>query len=162
MIDGVPKPPISISDIQILDGAIKAIQILKDHNLVPVVVTNQPDVARGNTTQSNAEAINALIGAAVNIEYFYTCFHDDIDVCDCRKPAPGLIHRAGIDLDLDISKSYLVGDRWRDISAGQIVGCRCFFIDYSYSERKPQMPFTSVTSLLEATYLIVGDKYGTK
>ena len=162
LVDGVPNPPISISDVQILDGAIEAIQILKDHNFVPVVVTNQPDVARGITTQSKAEAINAFIGTTLKIEHFYTCFHDDSDLCGCRKPATGLIIRAAQELELDIQRSYLVGDRWRDISAGNAAGCQTFFIDYSYAERAPEMPFTAVSSLLEATYLMVGDKHGTK
>jgi D-glycero-D-manno-heptose 1,7-bisphosphate phosphatase len=162
LLDGVPKPPISISDIQILEGAIEAIQILKDHNFIPVVVTNQPDVARGFTTQSNVEAINTFIGNALEIEHFYTCFHDDSDLCGCRKPSPGLIICAAQELKLDTSRSYLVGDRWRDISAGQAVGCQTFFIDYSYPELKPKMPFKEVSSLLEAVNLMVGEEYGTQ
>ena len=156
LVDGVPKPPISISDIQIIDGAIEAIQILKDHNFVPVVVTNQPDVARGITTQSNAEAINSFVGTVLKIDYFYTCFHDDIDNCNCRKPLPGLILRASQELNLDTRKSYLVGDRWRDISAGNAAGCQTFFIDYSYPEQGPEKPYTRVFSLLEAAKIILG------
>jgi len=156
LVDGVPKPPSSISDIQILDGAIEAIQILKDNNFVPVVVTNQPDVARGITTQSNAEAINAFVGNSLKIEHFYTCFHDDSDFCACRKPAPGLIFHAAQELNLDTRRSYLVGDRWRDISAGNSAGCQTFFIDYSYPEQGPEKPYTRVFSLLEAVKIIQG------
>ena len=156
LVDGVPKPPSSISDIQILDGAIEAIQILKDNNFVPVVVTNQPDVARGITTQSNAEAINAFVGNSLKIEHFYTCFHDDSDFCECRKPAPGLIFHAAQELNLDTRRSYLVGDRWRDISAGNSAGCQTFFIDYSYPEEAPEKPYTRVFSLLEAVKIIQG------
>jgi D-glycero-D-manno-heptose 1,7-bisphosphate phosphatase len=154
LVDGLPKPPSSISDIQILEGAIEAIQILKDHNFIPVVVTNQPDVARGFITQSNVEAINTFIGNALEIVHFYTCFHDDSDLCGCRKPAPGLITCAAQELKLDTSRSYLVGDRWRDISAGQAAGLRTFLIDYPYPEKQPQMPFIRVKSLLEATRII--------
>lgn len=162
MINGVPKPPTAVEDVEILAGVIEAIQILKNHDFVPVVVTNQPDVARGVMTQSQVEAINTYIGFVTDIKYFYTCFHDDADICDCRKPAPGLIYRAAHELELSVDLSYLVGDRWRDISAGQAAGCQTFFIDYSYSELKPKMPFKEVSSLLEAAYLMVGEPNGTE
>jgi len=162
LLDGIPKPPTSIEEVEILDGVVEAIQILRTHGFVPVVVSNQPDVARGDATQLQVNAINNHIGAETNIEYFYTCFHDEDDRCDCRKPAPGLLYRAAIELDLSLDESYMVGDRWRDISAGQSAGCENFYIDYSYSEIKPKMPYKKVSSLLEAVNLMVGAKHGTK
>jgi D-glycero-D-manno-heptose 1,7-bisphosphate phosphatase len=162
LVDGVPRPPTSVGDIEILAGVIEAIQILKNHDLVPVVVTNQADVARGGVTQSQVEAINARIGDATKIEFFYTCFHDDDDLCDCRKPSPGLIYRASRELDLSVQGSFLVGDRWRDISAGQAAGCQTFFIDYSYPEKRPEMPYTTVYSLLEAVLILTGDPNAAK
>jgi D-glycero-D-manno-heptose 1,7-bisphosphate phosphatase len=162
LVDGVPNPPSSLEDVEILTGVIEAIQILSDHDFVPIVVTNQPDVARGITTQSQVEAINKYVGLVTGIKHFYTCFHDDADLCNCRKPAPGLIYRASKELQLSVCESFLVGDRWRDISAGQLAGCQTFFIDYSYAERMPKMPFRKVFSLLEASHLIIGEQYGTK
>jgi D-glycero-D-manno-heptose 1,7-bisphosphate phosphatase len=162
LVDGVPKPPSCIEEVMILDGVVEAIQIIKHHDLLPVVVTNQPDVTRGFTSKSQVEAINSHIGAAVDIHHFYTCFHDDTDKCNCRKPSPGLIFQAALDLELDVRQSFLVGDRWRDISAGQSAGCQAFFIDYSYLEPIPKKPFTKVDSLIEAVRLMVGDRHGTK
>lgn len=159
--DGVPRPPTTVADVKILGGVIEAIQILKNRNFVPVVVTNQPDVARGLTTRPQVEAINAYIGMVTDIDHFYTCFHDEVDFCDCRKPAPGLIYRASQELGLSVHNSFMVGDRWRDISAGQAAGCQAFFIDYSYSELKPNMPYQTVSSLLEAANLMVGEQNGT-
>jgi D-glycero-D-manno-heptose 1,7-bisphosphate phosphatase len=156
LFDGVPRPPSCIEDVEILDGVVEAIEILRNCEFVPVVITNQPDVARGSTTQLKVEAINSYIGEATNINYFYTCFHDEIDLCNCRKPAPGLIHQAVLELGLTLHGSFLVGDRWRDISAGQTAGCQTFFIDYSYSEIRPKMPYTKVSSLLEAAHLMAG------
>ncbi len=161
IIDGVPKPPASVEQVEIIEGVVDSIQLLKFHEFIPVVVTNQPEVARGTTSRAHIEAINSFIGGATNIEHFYTCFHDDADECDCRKPAPGLIFRAAIDLDLDVANSFLVGDRWRDVSAGQNAGCRTFFIDYSYLERAPLLPFTRVSSLLEAVQIMTGESSGT-
>jgi D-glycero-D-manno-heptose 1,7-bisphosphate phosphatase len=162
LIDGIPKPPTYVSDVEILPGVIEAIQILKNHDFVVVVVTNQPDVARGVTTQSQVESINAFIGVVTGIKHFYTCFHDDPDLCNCRKPAPGLIYSASQELGINVHDSFMVGDRWRDISAGQAAGCQTFFIDYSYSELKPKMPYRKVFSLLEAVNLMVGEKHGAK
>ena len=161
LIDGVPKPPNSIEEIEIIEGVIEAIQILKDCNFVPVVVTNQPDVSRGFTTEVQVNQMNAQVGAITDIQYFYACFHDDGDFCDCRKPKPELIFRASRELDLDTNQSFMVGDRWRDISAGQAAGCKNFFIDYSYLEKAPSPPFTRVFSLLEAVQIITGDQNGT-
>lgn len=162
LVDGVPKPPTNVDEVVIIVGVIEAVKLLKSRNFIPIVVTNQPDVARGVTTQTQVEAINTYIGVTTKIEYFYTCFHDDIDMCDCRKPEPGLIKRAVTDLNLDISNSYLVGDRWRDIEASQKAGCQAFFIDYSYQEKSPEMPFTRVSSLLEAVQIMIGEPNGSK
>jgi D-glycero-D-manno-heptose 1,7-bisphosphate phosphatase len=156
LVNGLPMPPSNLGGVEIMDGVVEAIRILKENNYVPVVVTNQPDVARGLTTENCVNDINKFIGTVTGIDYFYTCFHDDEDLCACRKPAPGLILRAATDLNLNICKSFMVGDRWRDISASQAAGCKAFFIDHSYPETQPKMPFTRVTSLLEATKLMTG------
>lgn len=156
LVQGTPKPPKWVEDIEILPGVIDAIQILQRNDYLPVVVTNQPDVARGITTKMHVDAINDYVGAATGINYFYTCFHDDVSRCECRKPSPGLILQASKELGLNTLKSYLVGDRWRDIAAGQSAGCQSFFIDYSYSEQAPEKPFIKVSSLLEAAQLIIG------
>lgn len=157
VVGGIPFPPRTPNEVVVLEGVEKAIRMLKLNDFVPVVVSNQPDVARGKTSISEVEAINKRIRAETSIEYFYICAHDDADGCDCRKPNPGLILNAAKDLDLDLSSSFMIGDRWRDVAAGVKAGLRCFFIDYSYSERAPEQPFTRVSSLLEATYLVIGE-----
>ena len=159
---GVPLPPTCVADIVILEGVVEAINIFKALEFIPVVITNQPDVARGRITRDEVIAINDFIGAATCIEHFYTCFHDDVDACNCRKPLPGLIYQAAKELKLDIPNSYIVGDRWRDVSAGQAAGCKTYFIDYSYSEITPEMPFTRVSSLLEAAQAIAGGSSGAR
>lgn len=158
LISGNPTPPRTLKEIEILEGVVDAIELLKIHHFVPVVVSNQPDVARGRTTIEQVEWLNTFIGMRTNIHYFYTCFHDDKDQCSCRKPLTGLIDRAVIELNLNIAESFLVGDRWKDIEAGQRLGCSCFFVDYSYPERRPNPPFTPVSSLLEAVEIVTGVK----
>ena len=158
--EGFPRPPKEIEDVFILDGVIEAVDMLKLHNFLPIVITNQPDVSRGLITRQKVEQINGYIRSVTGINHFFTCYHDDSDLCGCRKPAPGLILRAIEELGLDISESFMVGDRWRDIEAGQAAGCRTFFIDYSYPEKQPTKPFIKVSSLIEAAEVIIGGLNG--
>lgn len=153
--NGVPVSPQSLKEVEILPGVKKSILLLHQHGFDIVIVTNQPDVARGLVTRDSVTKINELLKLDLGINHFYTCFHDDLDNCSCRKPEPGLILKAAQDLAIDISRSSLVGDRWRDIAAGQKAGCKCFFIDYEYMERSPTPPFTQVSSLFEATRMIL-------
>ena len=157
LVNGCPVPPSNVEEVEILEGAVEAIALLKKKDFVIAVITNQPDIARRKAAQWQVDEINSAIGRALEIEHFFICPHDDNDFCGCRKPAPGLIQRAASDLGLDIAKSFFVGDRWRDITASQRAGCRAFFIDYSYAEQEPEMPFTRVSSLIEAANLIVRD-----
>jgi D-glycero-D-manno-heptose 1,7-bisphosphate phosphatase len=156
LLNGKPTPPNTPQDVEILEGVVEAIETLKLHDYVPIVITNQPDVARGLITKDEVIAINAYIGRVTKIGHFYTCFHDDSDSCVCRKPQPGLIYQAAKDLAIDIKNSHLIGDRWRDIAAGQAAGCKTFFIDYSYDEKQPQLPYSTVLSLKDAVEIIIG------
>ena len=159
VVDGIPLPPKNLSDVEILTGVKEAVKLLNESNFEIVVVTNQPDVARGKVSIETVKAINFYLGKELGIKHFFTCYHDDSDACDCRKPKPGLLLNAARDLDLDLQESFLVGDRWRDIAAGQAVGCLSFFIDYGYREKSPHLPFTQVSSLIEATRLILENNH---
>jgi D-glycero-D-manno-heptose 1,7-bisphosphate phosphatase len=91
------------------------------------------------------------------LDEFKTCYHDDGDGCKCRKPLPGAIIEAAVEHSIDLSKSFMVGDRWRDIAVGQAAGCKTFFINNRYSERNPDIPDFIVSSLLEAQQIILGE-----
>jgi D-glycero-D-manno-heptose 1,7-bisphosphate phosphatase len=155
VVDGVPLPPKSLKDVEILDGVKEATSLLIANKFILVVVTNQPDVARGTVTRGAVEEINAYLGQELSLEHFFTCFHDDIQGCDCRKPKPGLLQKSAEILGINLHESFLVGDRWRDVSAGQAVGCTCFFVDHGYNEKSPVLPFTKVSSLIEAAHSIL-------
>lgn len=155
VLNGVPTPPKDLDSVEVIDGVKESIELLSKNGFEIVVVTNQPDVARYVVSQDSVEAINAFLGQELGINYFFNCFHDDEQNCGCRKPKPGLILEAAQRLNLDLKKSFLVGDRWRDVSAGQAAGCESFFIDYGYMEKQPILPFTRVSSLIEATRLIL-------
>jgi D-glycero-D-manno-heptose 1,7-bisphosphate phosphatase len=157
IVNGRPTPPQSLDQLQILPGVIEALVAIRALGLKIAVVTNQPDVARRKISKSSVESINGRIQELTSIEHFYTCFHDDRDDCLCRKPKPGLIELAAEDLGVDLIGSYVVGDRWRDIEAGQNSGCFCCFIDNLYDEKQPNPPYVKVSSLAEAARIIQGD-----
>jgi D-glycero-D-manno-heptose 1,7-bisphosphate phosphatase len=148
--EGKPYPPKVVSEVKILPGVMEALELLRSVNFELVVVTNQPDVARGTSTIKEVSEINSYISNLLDLEKFYICYHDDSDHCDCRKPKAGLLLKAAIELDIELTASYMVGDRWRDIGAGQAAGCGTYFINYNYDEPDPISPFITVTSLLGA------------
>jgi D-glycero-D-manno-heptose 1,7-bisphosphate phosphatase len=151
----IPCPPSNILEVKILPGVKEAIELLMYNDYLPVVITNQPDITRGSTTLWDVQKINEYIGDKTGISHFYVCTHDNLDYCNCRKPKPGLIEVAVEELDIDLSSSFLVGDRWKDIEAGQAMGLPSFFIDYAYLENEPPQPFTRVSSLLNAVKIIL-------
>ena len=153
--EGRPFSPRSINDLVILDGVREAISLLHEHGFITAVVTNQPDIAQGHTTVEVVLELHKAISRETGLQNFYICSHDDKNQCECRKPNIGLFREAARDLDLDVSKSFIVGDRWKDIEAGQRAGCKCFFIDNNYSEQHPTPPYHVVASLLEAATIIV-------
>jgi D-glycero-D-manno-heptose 1,7-bisphosphate phosphatase len=154
LVKKIPTPPRSLAEIKIIEGVVEAVQIILDCKLLPVVITNQPDVARGTVTKKEIEVLHDRIAHLTGIRHFYTCFHDDKDNCKCRKPKPGLVNDASKELDIAVEASFLVGDRWRDVALGQSLGCQTFFIDYSYPEIQPKKPYTPVSSLLEAMQIV--------
>jgi len=153
--DGKPYPPQSLGEIEILPGVAEAIRSLKAAGYLVVVVSNQPDVARGTQSREAVESMNRHLGSILGIEHFQVCYHDDGDNCHCRKPKPGLLTDAAALLGIDLSGSVLVGDRWRDISAGKAAGCRTIWIDRGYRERQPEDFDLRAASLLDASQWIV-------
>lgn len=155
--DGKPYPPSSLVELEILPGVREALQKLHDANYLLVVVTNQPDVARGTAKREDVEKMNAFLSSQLPIDDFKTCYHDSDDKCGCRKPLPGALLEAAQEHNIDLSKSFMVGDRWRDVEAGTSAGCKTFFINYRYAEQKPETPDFIVSSLLEAKTIILGE-----
>jgi D-glycero-D-manno-heptose 1,7-bisphosphate phosphatase len=152
--NGKPKAISQIKDLRIFPNVKEGIQKLVLSKFQIVVITNQPDVSRGITSLDQVELLHKKISELTGIRYFYTCIHSQNDNCACRKPKTGLLELAAKDLGIDLSKSFLVGDRWSDIEAGNKVNCKCYFIDYGYDERIPVGEFEVVSSLYEAVQFI--------
>lgn len=154
--DGKPYPPANLAELEILPGVADALEALHEAGFLLIVVTNQPDVARGTTPMAVVEKINNHLVSCLPIDEFRTCYHDSGDGCDCRKPLPGALVTAAGKHGIDLGESYMVGDRWRDIEAGQRAGCKTVFIDYGYEEKQPESVNYRVKSLKEASKIILG------
>ncbi len=155
--EGKPYPPKDLTELEILPGVPEALAALKKAEYKLIVVTNQPDVARGTVKKEVVESINHQLSSTLPLDEFRTCYHDDHEACDCRKPAPGALLAAALEHDIELKRSYMIGDRWRDIEAGQRAGCKTVFIDYGYSEKQPEHVDHRVRSLNDATLVILGE-----
>jgi D-glycero-D-manno-heptose 1,7-bisphosphate phosphatase len=144
--------------MQILEGVDQATNQLKLAGFELIVVTNQPDVARGTTSKEVVEQINRYLAERLGIDEFRTCYHDSKDGCNCRKPLPGAILDSAKSRGIDLSHSFMVGDRWRDIEAGQAAGVKTVFIDNGYDEKQPTAYDFKASSLLYAVPYILGVK----
>lgn len=134
VVNGVPHPPKTLADVAIPVDALSALQQLKAAGYQLIVVTNQPDVARGKTSRETVEAINLYLTQQLPLDAVYVCYHDDTDDCECRKPKPGLLINAAKQHDIQLSRSFMIGDRWRDIDSGKNAGCKTIFLNASYGE----------------------------
>lgn len=135
-----PFPPRSLQELEILPGVREALHAAGALGLVRVIVTNQPDVARGTLDRKVVEAIHGRLCAELEIDDVLVCWHDDADGCACRKPKPGLLLAGAERHGVDLAKSFMVGDRWRDVEAGVRAGCRTVWIDRGYDEQPPLTP----------------------
>lgn len=148
--DGRPFAVTSAEAVEVLPDVPGALARLHDAGFVLVVVTNQPEVARGTLTLGTLDRMHAQLRAALPLDDVRMCPHDDADRCPCRKPEPGMLLDAARDHHLDLPGSFIVGDRWRDIEAGRRAGCTTIFVDRGYRERQPDEPDAVVRSLGEA------------
>jgi D-glycero-D-manno-heptose 1,7-bisphosphate phosphatase len=154
--DGKPYPPRNLAELELVPGIAAALATLKDFGFRLLVVTNQPDVARGVQQQAVVEEINDYLLQNLPLDQIYTCYHDDIDNCQCRKPLAGLVLQGAQAWQVELDQSFLIGDRWKDIACGQNAGCVTIFIDMKYSEPEKAQPHYRVSSIQQAVEIIRG------
>ncbi len=157
IVAGKPYPATSLAEFILLPRVEEACQQLKQAGFLLVVATNQPDVGRGTLAQAVVETLHAHMTQLLPLDRVEVCYHpgDSESECDCRKPKPGLLLRAATELGIDLARSWMVGDRWRDVDCGHAAGCRTVFIDYNYDEALRQQPDFRARNLLEAARIII-------
>ena len=149
-----PGAPLTLEEFEVLPVR-PELERLRAAGYALVVVTNQPDVARGRVTRETIEAMHADLAAALPLDEIRVCYHDQADGCTCRKPAPGMLLTPPI---YDVARSVMVGDRWRDVDAGKRAGCRAtILLDYAYDEPLRHAPDLRVASLTEAVDWILSN-----
>jgi D-glycero-D-manno-heptose 1,7-bisphosphate phosphatase len=156
--EGRPFPPRSLVEFELLPGVHEACQRLKSAGFLLVVATNQPDVGRGTLPKETVEEVHAYLCRELPIDRVEVAYaaggENPPDAF--RKPRPGMLLRAARELGIDLTRSFMVGDRWRDIDCGHAAGCRTVLIDYQYAEELHQLPDHRVKNLVEAADWILG------
>ena len=135
IIGGKPFPPKSTNELEIPECVKEGLTQLKERGYLLIVITNQPDVARGTTSLKIVDDINYYLKQHLILDDIFCCIHDSSDNCECRKPKPGMIFAAAKKWEIDLSSSFMVGDRWKDIETGKNAGLKTILIDYGYTEK---------------------------
>jgi len=134
MRDGKPSSPWRIEEFEILPDVKRCLEKTKEMGFLNIVFTSQPDISRGFLKTEELEKMHRIISKTLSVDEIKFCPHDDKDNCECRKPKPGLIVEAVKKWSIDLDKSYVVGDSWKDIKAGKSVGCKTFLLRKKYNK----------------------------
>tara|TARA_A100001015_G_C14789050_1_gene632286 strand:+ start:239 stop:763 length:525 start_codon:yes stop_codon:yes gene_type:complete len=126
--DLVSRPPWHSEEIEIFEEAFYLIRLIKSFSYIPIVVTNQPDIGRGDIDQKSVFEINKFIIRKLGIEYSFICPHGNDFECNCRKPKPGMLLKASKKYNINLSSSFMIGDRAKDIYAGVNAGTKTIFL----------------------------------
>jgi len=156
--DGKPFAPEKFEDFRLFEGVPKSCSALKAAGFLLVVVTNQPEVGRGTIPEAVMDAMHDRLRELVpEIDRIEACYDPGRGEQSLRrKPEPGMLLDAAKALGIDLSKSWMVGDRWRDVECGKRAAVRTVFIDFGYSEELMSPPDHTVKSFQEAVTLILG------
>lgn len=152
---GKPYAPRNLSDFRLLPGVAAAVRDLKDAGLLVIAVTNQPDIGNGLIDVAVVQAMHDKLRRGVPLDEIMMCPHRQDAGCRCRKPKPGMLLEAARQRRIDLKKSFMVGDRWSDIVAGQAVGCYTVFIDRGYREMRSARADGYAASLAAAARLVL-------
>jgi D-glycero-D-manno-heptose 1,7-bisphosphate phosphatase len=141
--------------LELLPGAKEALEYLHGAGFMNIVVTNQPDVATGKVPRNTVDAIHKWMLEHLAIDEVRVCYETESQETGRYKPAPGMLLDAARDHGIDLAHSHMIGDRWRDVGAGNAAGCFTYYIQNDYLERQPDKPDKIVASLAEAAQSIL-------
>jgi len=132
--DGKPYSPKKVEEFVLSDGIREAIFRLKEAGYKILIISNQPDLARGEITQGVLDTMTQKVKSEIPIDDVYICPHDDVHQCSCRKPKPGMLIQAAKEWNIDLVTSFLIGDTWKDMEAGKAAGCKTILLDAPYNQ----------------------------
>ena len=154
IIDGKLLAFRDIFDFNIATDARKILLELKSRGYKLILVTNQPDVSRGLVTKFFVDNINEFLKMHLELDLIKVVYQLEEDDPERYKPAPGMLLEAAAELDLDLEKSFMVGDRWRDIDAGKNANCKTVLINSQNIEVIRQIPDFEIDELAELLEII--------
>jgi D-glycero-D-manno-heptose 1,7-bisphosphate phosphatase len=128
-----PHSPPSPDEIKLVEGAAGGLDRLRAAGFATIVVSNQPEIARGQIDESTVQEIHRILLSQLALDAVHYCPHDNDDRCDCRKPKAGMIFRAAAEWGIDLRASYLIGDRWVDLGAAEAAGIQGVLVETPYS-----------------------------
>jgi D-glycero-D-manno-heptose 1,7-bisphosphate phosphatase len=134
---GTACSPRSREEFVLADGAAKAVASLHDEGFKVLVITNQPDIARGTLKQTDLDWMTEKILSDTRVDEVLVCPHDDHHACTCRKPRPGMLLEGARKWNIELTRSYVIGDSGKDMEAGKQAGCTCLLIDTEYNQGVP-------------------------
>ena len=152
LINKKPNSVQSLKDVKLCKNILEICQYYKK-NYYLIMVTNQPDYSRGVNSKKNIININNFLKKKLNLDMIYVCYSDN-EKCIDRKPNPGMLLKAKKKYKINLKKSFMIGDRWRDVGAGNRAGCRTIFIDRNYSEKVIYKPNYSIRKLKDILSII--------
>lgn len=153
--NGRPYPPATVEEFEILPGVAEALRDLNRTGFLLIVATNQPDVASGKQRREVVEMMHKKLRDALPLDDIKVCYELDSPTSTRYKPKPGMLLEAAHERGIDLSRSYMVGDRWRDVGAGRRAGCFTIFIDRGYAEPLTDTPDATCADLPQAAAFIL-------
>lgn len=132
--NGKASSPKSTEEFVLTDGAVEAVAALRNAGFKVLVVTNQPDIARGELNRTDLDWMTEKILSETKVDEVLVCPHDDHHACTCRKPQPGMLLESAKKWNIVLAQSYMIGDSWKDMEAGKRAGCTCLLINAKYNQ----------------------------
>lgn len=153
---GRPGSPRSLAEFALVEDAAVALHSLRRAGYLLIVATNQPEVARGLQDTALVEEMHRRLRAALPLDDIWVCYHDRRHRCGCRKPEPGLLLGAAEKWGIDLSRSYMIGDRGKDLAAGRRAGCGTILVSCPYNRGDESHADYCAASLSDASAWILG------
>ena len=148
----VPTAPFLFSEFSFFPNVSEALRLLRSHGFLCILVTNQPDVAYGHITRDEWEKIHDEV-RKLPLDDVFVCMHTRCDNCECKKPKPGMLFAAQRKWNIDLARSFMVGDTDNDTIAGSAAGCATILVDAEYN-REVKSDFRAA-DFLEAARLVI-------
>jgi len=154
--DGEVSGPHSLEEFIWVEGIKEAVNRLKAASWYVFIITNQPDIARKKLDPIISEEISKTIYEHLLVDEIQVCPHDDHHNCACRKPRPGMLLSLAWRWKIALTESFMIGDSWKDIAAGQSAHCQTILLERYYN-KGTEADF-KVDTILSAVELILSSQ----